>query len=351
MSEYEAGTDACEIVYPHSIFHHTHNNTSDHLTKTNFNEMESIDQVSNELAYANETANAIPGGIEPSCACENKDAGTAAPAAAATAKQPPQLVYAIGTLAWEFKSEASRDSFLQFTGNLNDGNTLLDFLDANPDASDDIHFTLNLDATPIYIIRPVSGFASIAYANIRSILRAQLNDGVTRVSMPGMVIGKGRLMMGHEVPVIAPWSYGIYSWSTQALVTAVAGEAPTADGKKKTDFMLKARGIGNFLDRVYFELRNIGMLSRDRAINYAATNAFQIENVFANAVNDQMELDSIDVERSPVGKPGSDCWDVKLMFFNPSKRMEQARKIYRFTVDVSHVIPVTVGQVRSWSVY
>jgi hypothetical protein len=40
-----------------------------------------------------------------------------------------------------------------------------------------------------------------------------------------------------------------------------------------------------------------------------------------------------------------------LTFFNPSRRLEQARRVYRFTVDVSDVIPVTVGKVRHWDVY
>jgi hypothetical protein len=39
------------------------------------------------------------------------------------------------------------------------------------------------------------------------------------------------------------------------------------------------------------------------------------------------------------------------MFFNPVKRLEQARRAYRFTVDVSDVVPVTVGNVRHWDVY
>ncbi|MCP4549327.1 MAG: peptidase S8, partial [bacterium] len=62
-------------------------------------------------------------------------------------------------------------------------------------------------------------------------------------------------------------------------------------------------------------------------------------------------LDQIDVERSPICRPESDCWDVKLTFFNPTKRIEQARVVYRFTIDVSDVVPVTVGPVRHWHVY
>ena len=71
---------------------------------------------------------------------------------------------------------------------------------------------------------------------------------------------------------------------------------------------------------------------------------------FESALKDGLDLDTIEVERSPICRPESDCWDVKLTFFNPSKVFEQARKVYRFTVDVSDVVPVTVGSVRSWFV-
>jgi hypothetical protein len=101
---------------------------------------------------------------------------------------------------------------------------------------------------------------------------------------------------------------------------------------------------------VYEELRNLGATSQDRALNYAATNAFQVAAVFRDAIQATMTLDTIEVERSPICRPESDCWDVKLTFFNPSKVFEQARKSYRFTVDVSDVVPVMVGSVRSWFV-
>ena len=68
------------------------------------------------------------------------------------------------------------------------------------------------------------------------------------------------------------------------------------------------------------------------------------------ALKEEMELDTIEVERSPICRPESDCWEVKLTFFNPSKVFEQARKVYRFTADVSDVVPVMVGPVHSWFV-
>jgi hypothetical protein len=42
---------------------------------------------------------------------------------------------------------------------------------------------------------------------------------------------------------------------------------------------------------------------------------------------------------------------VVLTFFRPENKSERAKMSYRFTVDVSDVLPVLVGPVRSWAVY
>src|SRR5208337_3335400 len=142
---------------------------------------------------------------------------------------------------------------------------------------------------------------------------------------------------------------GMHPWNTPALIKSVLGE--NQDQEKTGD-------IQNFLDRVYYEIRNLGMTPQERAINYAATSAFRTDfkeklnyTVYSDAITAKLKLDSIGVERSPICRPGSDCWDVKLTFFDPTKRLERARRVYRFTVDVSDVIPVTVGPVRHWDVY
>jgi hypothetical protein len=63
-----------------------------------------------------------------------------------------------------------------------------------------------------------------------------------------------------------------------------------------------------------------------------------------------MELDTIDVDPSPLCPPGSDCWDVKLTFFFPERPTNTARRVYRFTVDVADIVPATIGPMRSWSI-
>jgi cyanobactin maturation PatA/PatG family protease len=170
--------------------------------------------------------------------------------------------------------------------------------------------------------------------------------------MPGMIAGSTRLFTGQVVPVIHPAIRGMYNWTTKALVEAVAGSAPARNAAKsdKDAYDRKTRGLASFLERVYHELRNMGMLPQERAINYAATNAFSTERIFEASLGENMELERIDVDPSPICRPESDCWDVRLTFFDPGHVFERARKTYRFTVDVSDLVPVTVGPVRSWSV-
>jgi cyanobactin maturation PatA/PatG family protease len=144
----------------------------------------------------------------------------------------------------------------------------------------------------------------------------------------------------------------MYSWTTTALSEAILGSPPpeSPEEREREAYAQRAQAVNNFLERVYYELRNLGMTPQERAINFAATNAFNVEKVIEAAIREEMDLDIIEVERSPLCRPDSDCWDVKLTFFNPGKVFEQAKKVYRFTVDVSDVVPVTVGRVRSWFV-
>lgn len=258
------------------------------------------------------------------------------------------LVYVLGQLGQDFGSEARRDSFVQHgVSNPHDPAAVLKHLADHPSHATAITWTLNHDATPIYALRPAGAFAAETYGRLREFLQDQISGGAERVSIPGWVHGTIVLTSGQSVPIIYPELRGMYSWSTEALVRSVgkgkkgagAGAAATKDE------------LANFLERIYYELRNLGASPQERAMNYAATNAFQAEFVFNSALQGGLKLDSIEVERSPICRPDSDCWDVKLTFFHPTKRLEQAREVYRFTVDVSDVVPVTVGAVRNWHVY
>ncbi|WP_435253611.1 PatA/PatG family cyanobactin maturation protease [Streptomyces sp. 1222.5] len=274
------------------------------------------------------------------------------------------LVYALGILGYDFGTEARRDSFKQLMtavvadgsavpANPYDSRQMVDHLTANPAEATSLIWTLNLELTPVYAIESSSPYAAGVYELLTSLLAGEIaaeddKDFIERVSIPGRLTGRTvKLFSGQVVPVVdvtAP--RGVYGWNINSLMTAAlvaARRHPTGE----TDTVLTGR-FQEFLARIYYDLRNLGATSADRALNFAATNAFQAADTFASAVADGMTLDTIDVEKSPFCRMDSDCWDVKLRFFDP-ENTRRARKVYRFTIDVSDLVPVTLGTVRTWS--
>ncbi|NEQ35270.1 MAG: PatA/PatG family cyanobactin maturation protease [Okeania sp. SIO3I5] len=251
---------------------------------------------------------------------------------------PIQTVYAIGQLGTDFGTEARRDSFTQA---MPPDMTLLQYLRDRPYEAQSIIWTLNLDATPIYAIKAAGPYASIAYERLISYLG---DENIERISVPGYIAGSIRLMSGQVVPLIVPEVRGMYSWSITALVTAVAPQITAAN---ITEDRLRSQ-IEDYLNRVYYDYRNLGITPQERALNFSATNAFQASVAIAQAAGDQRVLNSISVEKSPICRPDSDCYDVKLIFFDPENN-RRSNRVFRFTIDVSDVIPVTIGTVRSWS--
>lgn len=281
------------------------------------------------------------GKAEGGCGCGGK-CGGAEPA-------KPQLVYALGRIGYDFGAEARRDSITQAMGG---GNPLavdqwLAYLDGAPFDATSAIWTLNLDATPIYAIQPAGPYAERGYEMLREALAAQEHEGADLVSVPGLIAGTRTLESGQVVPLIVPALRGLYCWKPAALVENVLGARPQAAAEQAT-YDRFSSGLGNFLSRVYYDQRNLGLTGEERALNYSATNAVQIANVIESTTRQALDLDTIMVKKSPVCRPDSDCYDVEIAFFNPDNT-NVASRIYRFTVDVSDVVPVTIGAVRSWT--
>lgn len=281
------------------------------------------------------------------CSCGGAPAPAPAPAAESCRCGPKarerSLVYAIGRIEYDFESEARRDSIAQLTGvNPNDPRQLLQALEKNPPMAESVSWLLSVEGTPLYAIKPEGAFAATGFERLRQILGEQLDQGVQAVSLPGVIArGQMRVRCDRRYPVVIPDIRGMFSWSAPELVNAVTGGGSSP----------AAPALSEFLDRVYFAMRNLGMGSEERALNYAATNVFQVTEVFHRASTEGLELDTITAERSPLCRPESDCWDILLTFFDPRNRTTSARRLYRLTVDVSDVMPVTIGTIRSWSVY
>jgi cyanobactin maturation PatA/PatG family protease len=296
-------------------------------------------------------------------------------------------VFAIGLVSFDFGTEARRDSFTQFMrgaknedgtnlfgdqnviANPYDARQLYTYLNAYKSESAKLIWTLNLDLTPIYAIEAELGYADEVYYELREALRGESllpdDDGyVSRVSVPGYLTGRTvRLFSGQVVPVLVAQHRGMYRWNTKALTTQVIkaikdqDSSLTADDEQQASMFMQ-----NFLDKVYFKLRNLGQSSPDRALNFSATNAFQAAQVIIKAIDPSgaglvprptdhkgyYTLDTTSVAKSPFCRFDSDCWDVQMSFFDPANIL-QASLVFQFTVDVSDEMPVTLGTVHSWT--
>ncbi|NEQ75335.1 MAG: PatA/PatG family cyanobactin maturation protease [Okeania sp. SIO2C9] len=280
------------------------------------------------------------------------------------------LAYVMGTVSYDFGTEARRDSFKQlmpyvageppFPPNPYVLSQMVDYLEQNSYEAKSLIWTLNLELTPIYAIEPGGAFTEQAYHNLISALKGQIKpeddpEYVSRVSIPGVLTGKSvRLFSGQVVPVIVPEVRGMYEWNVNQLVSMAVEAAKTATPPTATPQTANQHeeatraSLKEFLNRMYYEFRNLGQTSNERALNFAATNAFQAAQALTEATGQGMQLASIETEKSPICRMDSDCWDVKLKFFDPEND-RRAKKIFRFTVDVSDLMPVTIGQMRTWS--
>jgi subtilisin family serine protease len=238
-------------------------------------------------------------------------------------------------------------------------------------------WTLNIELTPIYAVRPAGVFAEVAYLRLVQALAGQVrpkNDVwyVSRVSVPGVLTGETvRLFSGQVVPVLEPQPRGMYAWNERGLVEDALGtigdnlgidvlaytkydpkereealkDEKEAENLRTSDRVKKA--IDNYLNKIYYELRNMGQTPAERALNYAATNIFNLTSIVEDEASKNTQLDTIEVEQSAFCRMDSVCMDVKIRFFDPDE-VRRARTVYRSTVDVSDVTPVTVGEIRSW---
>jgi cyanobactin maturation PatA/PatG family protease len=174
------------------------------------------------------------------------------------------------------------------------------------------------------------------------------------------------LFSGQVVPLIEPLNpRGMYGWQVNQIVTdvitAIQNQVPpgatplTPQQEAEVKYSLE-----NFLMRIYYDLRNLGQTSQERAQNFASTNIFQASDALVKVLSNQsrtwvtsqsqsvtMQLESFSVERSPFCRKDSDCWDIKIRFFDPEND-SRAKRVIRYTIDVSDIMPVTLGEVRLW---
>lgn len=296
---------------------------------------------------------------------QSESHGGVVPGASQSATFAGGLVYALGTIGYDFGTEARRDSFKQLMApavvgkqavpaNPHDTRQMVEHLEKYPSESQSLIWTLNLELTPLYALEAIGPFATDVYSTLLELLTGEIQprsteEFIERASIPARMSGHSvRLFSGQTIPVIEiDGTRGIYGWRSNWLIATAVDHVKQATGADVEEATV-AVGLEGFLNRVYYDMRNLGVLSSDRALNFAATNAFQAAAAFAEALTIGMQLDTIDVEPSPYARADADAWDVKLKFFDP-ENLRRARRVYRFTVDVSELMPVTLGEVRSWS--
>lgn len=316
-----------------------------------------------------------PTGVSPAggCGCGGSPQNASGEIAASASVRPSMadapegqnMVYALGNLSYDFGTEARRDSFKQLMPpvevgdeivppNPYDARQLVSYLSDSLSEARALTWTLNIELTPVYALEPTGAFGADLYALLVNMLAGEIQaeddeSYIQRVSIPGRLTGNTvRLFSGQVVPVLQLESpRGMYGWKQNALI-AQAAEAVSGRSTATADLKTIQTNLRGFLDRIYYDLRNLGVLSSDRALNFAATNAFQAAMVFSEALGGGMQLESIETEMSPFARADSDAWDVKMKFFDP-ENTRRARRVYRFTVDVSELMPVTLGDVRSWT--
>jgi cyanobactin maturation PatA/PatG family protease len=288
------------------------------------------------------------------------------------------FVYALGSIATDFGTEARRDTFRQLMPDVEhqdgpdgapifvapnpyDVFQLSDYLNSRPSESTKLIWTINLDLTPIYAIEAELAYPEDVYAPLRDALRSGAlppddDNYVARVSIPGVLTNRTvQLFSGQRLQVVKAQPRGLYMWKEPELVRSAV------DAVRRTvtdlDEEYVSRLIRIFLDKVYFECRNLGQSPPDRALNYAATNAYQFASGIANGIlsgnlvpgaeRELYALDSIDVSKSPYCRMDSDCWDVRIVFFNPEND-RRAKSVYQFTIDVSDELPVSLAPAHQY---
>ena len=264
----------------------------------------------------------------------------------------------------EARDELYRDGFREYPSNPFDARQMVAYLKLRPAEARALIWTLNLELTPVYCIEPVGAFASLVYEKLVEMLDGQNRaageyphipgdpEYVERVSVPAVLTGRSvRLFSGQEVTeILVDAPRGMYAWRTNKLLER---SGPAIEAAIEAAAPIRPPGVRPpnpndivqlILNKLYYEYRNLGVTSPDRALNFAATNIFSLTEALVKAMSEGKTLDRIDVVKSPYCRVDSDCWDIQLKFIDP-ENTNRAYTVLRYSIDVSDKLPVTLGKV------
>lgn len=311
-------------------------------------------------------------------------------------------IYAVGTIGFDFGTEARRDSFAEdmridqirdrsrSTGAAGDRPVPDDplqvhrYLQDHRWALDKVIWTLKVDRDAVYALEPEPDAraswqarsnapdGTVVHPVYSAFMKAiagqaeddQSEDHISQVSLAGSLTGRDvRLLSRAVVPVVEVMAKQVYLWFDNAIVESATSAFLNDERIAEIGPGVDTRGTANdvvqaILNKTHAELRNRGLTPADRALNFLGTGLVHLgeflkEPLFAgwelsdvqfrrNAPAEDLNfytLGRVIVSKSPVDRINSDCWDVNLVFFDP-RAPDRAKACYIFTVDVSDRVPV-----------
>lgn len=164
-----------------------------------------------------------------------------------------------------------------------------------------------------------------------------------RVALPGRVRGKVNLRNCVSATVLHPELRGAAEWSAKRLFEMIQSEVAPSSAAAADKL---ARKIKELLERLDEDVRNPGLTPQHRALNFASTQQSELLRLVRADLEGDFEVDTVrHPEASNHCRPGSDCWDVEISFFNP-ENVQESPILVRQTVDVSDVVPVLIDRPR-----
>ena len=241
------------------------------------------------------------------CSCGGKCAGGKdCGCGAGGAKAPPALVYALGTIGFDFPprraglapaGRAERSSGGE--QGIDSHAQLVDFLTrtrSRPKPSYGRSTRRHADLRHLPEPAPMRRSLTSACANA---LQEQKRGTVQLVSVPGYIGERAALSARRPGP--RPGG------ARHARSTRPPRSRSATESGEQADYRFFGRAASaTSSSRIYFDLRNLGVTPEDRALNYAATNAFQAGRSSRRRPFEGLDLERITVHKSsdlPAGIP------------------------------------------------
>lgn len=314
----------------------------------------------------------------------------------------PSMFFGIGQVGYEFPDENTRESFASLMGsrvtdggagygNVDDAEQVIAYLDEYPEEARRLLWTFAINGERRFFVTSSGAFAPGVYDMLAALVLGRARGEIAVASLPGWSLDVTRVAMDgtvlRELRVTA--LRGVYGWKAEQVASqslnAVNRDANTGgvgrrDEEVRPDDAAIVSGDGtenavlginespvvmwprlrepvtpeienavvDFLNQVYFRADQEPEVTRDRAVNFTATNGYQIAAAFLDAMHDGLQYLGYRTEYSPFARVGGMCWDV-IVQFNDPKKGSRAPREYRMTVDIGDVMPVTVGRLRRWA--